>query len=110
MDVDLKGRIMNYYRHNIFCIPWLKHFDPGQKRKTVIVFSHHYKIVLLCLMPPDPVSTISDLCLPGKLLNESISEVGTPLSWIQLSPNGRMIMRMMASRGDLQLDMGSETW
>ena len=34
--------------------------------------------------------------------------MGTPLRWIQLSPNGRMIMRMMASRGDLYLNVGSK--
>ena len=51
---------------------------------------------------------LSGLYLPGELMNESISEVGTPLRRIQLSPDGRMIMRMMASREDLQLNVGSE--
>ena len=50
------------------------------------------------LMPPDMVYlNLSGLCLPGELMNESISEIGTPLMWIQLSSDGRMIMRIMGS-------------
>ena len=45
----------------------------------------------------------SDLFLPGELMNESISEMDTPLKRIQLSPDGKMIMNMMANRG-------SEPW
>ena len=45
--------------------------------------------------------SLSDLYLPGESLNESISEIGTPLRRIQLPPDVRMIMRMMASRADL---------
>ena len=53
-------------------------------------------------VPPDTVfSTFSHLCLAGEFMNESISQVGTPLRQIQLSLNDRMIMGMMASRGDL---------
>ena len=48
------------------------------------------------------------LYLPGELMNESISEVGTPLRRIQLSPDRRMITRIMAGRGDLQFNVASE--
>ena len=41
-------------------------------------------------------------------MSESISEVGTPLMQIQLSLDARMIMGMMASGGDLQLNVGFE--
>ena len=40
---------------------------------------------------------------PGKLVSESISEVGTSLGRIQLPPDDRMIMKIIA-RGDLQLN------
>ena len=61
-------------------------------------------------MPPDMVFffNLPHLYLPDKLMNVSISEVGTPVRQIQLSLDGRMIIRMMASKGDLQLTMGSE--
>ena len=59
-------------------------------------------------MPPDMVFITFLLYLPGELANESISESGTPSRGTLLSPDGRMIMRMMISRGDLQLNMGSE--
>ena len=48
-------------------------------------------------MPPSMVSSI----FLGKLMNKSISEVGIPLRQIQLSPDDRMTIRMMASRGAL---------
>ena len=56
-------------------------------------------------------SNFSSLYLPGELMmmNETISEAGTPVRQIHLSPDGRMIIRMMASRGDLQLKVGSES-
>ena len=40
---------------------------------------------------------LSGLYLPDKLMNESISDVGTQVRRIQLSLDGGMIMRMMAS-------------
>ena len=46
---------------------------------------------------------LSCLYFPGKLMNESISDVRTSLRWIQLYPDGRMMMRMVASRGDYSL-------
>ena len=51
---------------------------------------------------------LSGLYLPGELVNESISEVETPSRRIQLSLNGRMIIRMLANGGDLQFNVGSE--
>ena len=55
-------------------------------------------------------TTFSGLSLPGEFMRESISEMGTQLRRIQLSPDDRIIMRMMANRGDLQLNVDSEPW